>query len=191
MSSTNSVTVGTSATIERAISLLGSGLGAEVVASTLGVSASYISQLLSQEDIATKVTTLRYEALQKHNVRDLGYDALEDKLLEKMDDLLPLMQRPMEVVKALSVVNAAKRRGQSAPESVTQQQTVVQLVLPTQVVNQFQVDVKNTVIKTGDRELLTINPKQLLASSVKGSTNEQLGFEERSREKEATRVGTN
>lgn len=153
-----------SSTEERAIALLGSGLTPEVVASTLGVSPSRISQLMSDEVFADKVVKLRYENLQKHNKRDAGYDELEDALLEKFRDLMPLMMRPMEVLKAMSVINAAKRRGQSAPEAITQHNTVVNLMMPTQVIQNFQVDAKNHVIKTGDQELLTINPRELLAS---------------------------
>jgi len=168
MTTTNSsVAVQSNSTIERAISLLGSGLSPEVVSSTLGVTSGYISQLMSQDEIAFKVTQLRYESLQKHNARDLGYDELEDLLLVKMKELLPLMMRPMEILRALQVLNSAKRRGQSAPEAIHQQQEVVKLILPIQVIQNFQVDIKNTVIKTGDQDLLTINPKQLQASTQK------------------------
>ena len=161
--------------LERAIKLLGSGLSAEVVASTLGVSPSTVSMWLGNDEVSRQVTALRYEGLQKHNVRDNSYDALEDTLLEKMHDSVPLMMRPMEILKALSVINAAKRRGQSSQDSIHEKQTVVNLILPTQVVNQFQVDVKNTVIKTGDQELLTINPKQLLAMSQRqGVSNDRI-----------------
>jgi hypothetical protein len=173
-------------TIERAISLLGSGLNPEIVANTLGVTAGYISQLMSQTDIASEVTALRYEALQKHNTRDLGYDALEDALLEKMRDLLPLMHRPMEILKALSVINAAKRRGQSAPETIHNQQTIVQLILPTSVIQSFQVDTKNSVIKTGEQELLTISPKHLLAT-VKGNIQDD---KTRDRDRTGNRTGS-
>jgi hypothetical protein len=90
-----------------------------------------------------------------------------------MDELLPLMMRPMEVLKAISVINAAKRRGQSAPEAIHQQQNIVQLIMPVQVIQYYQVDIKNTVIKTGEQDLLTMNPKHLLAK-VKERQDEHL-----------------
>ena len=174
MSITNSaVATREDSTIERAIALLGSGLSPEIVASTLGVTPSYISQIMSKDEIATRVTQLRYDALQKHNIRDTTYDTIEDALLVKMDELLPLMMRPMEVLKAISVINAAKRRGQSAPEAIHQQQNIVQLIMPVQVIQYYQVDIKNTVIKTGEQDLLTMNPKHLLAK-VKERQDEHL-----------------
>ena len=149
-------------TNERALALLGSGIGPEVVASAIGVSVSAISQLLSDPEFSAKVAQLRFESLSKHNIRDNAYDDLEDTLIERLRDCLPLMHRPMEILKAISVINAAKRRGASAPEQLTQQATVVQLVMPTQIINKFTANINNQVIKVGDKDLLTIQSGTLL-----------------------------
>lgn len=149
-------------TEERALVLLGQKIPPESVAAALGVSPSRISQLLSQEEFAAKVATLRYENLQKHNQRDTTYDSLEDKLLDKLSKSLPLMFRPIEILKAIQVINGAKRRGQSAPESVVNQQTIVNLVLPTQITQKFTVNVNNQVISAGEQNLLTMQSGNLL-----------------------------
>ena len=96
-----------SSTEDRALALLGSGLGPEVVANALGVTVSRISQLLSDENFSAKVAQHRYEALSKHNARDEKYDVLEDALITRLEDCLPLMHRPMEVLKAISVIKVA------------------------------------------------------------------------------------
>src|SRR3989442_56905 len=103
----------TSATESRALSLLGQGLGPEIVAAAVGASVSRISQLLSAPEFSAQVAELRYENLAKHNTRDNAYDSLEDTLIEKLKDCLPYMMRPMEILKAIQVINAAKRRGSS------------------------------------------------------------------------------
>ncbi len=69
---------------DRALSLLGAGVVPESVASALGVTPGYISQLLADDVFATKVATIRYENLQKHNVRDSSYDSIEDQLIDKL-----------------------------------------------------------------------------------------------------------
>lgn len=143
-------------TESRALELLGSGLGAEVVANACGVTVSRISQLLSEPEFAAAVSELRFNSLQKHNVRDSSYDSLEDTLIERMKDLLPLMLRPMEILKAIAVINGAKRRGQSAPETLNASNTVVTLVMPKQIIQNFTVNLNNQVIKAGSQELLTI-----------------------------------
>jgi type I site-specific restriction endonuclease len=149
-------TTTTTTTETRAISLLGQGLGPEVVAAAIGVSTGRISQLLSDPAFSAQVAELRYENLAKHNTRDSAYDSMEDTLLEKLKDCLPFMMRPMEILKSIQVINQAKRRGASAPESIISQQTVVQLLMPTQILQQFTTNINNQVIKTGDQDLVTV-----------------------------------
>lgn len=151
----------TTSTEDRALTLLGQGLGPEVVAAAVGVSTSRISQLLSTAEFAGRVAELRYENLAKHNSRDNAYDAMEDSLLEKLKDCMPYMMRPMEILKAISVINAAKRRGSSAPESITSQQTVVQLIMPTQIMQSFTTNINNQVIKAGQQDLVTVQSSNM------------------------------
>ena len=163
----------TTTTESRALSLLSQGLGPEVVAAAVGVSTSRISQLLSTPEFAAQVAEGRYENLAKHNTRDLAYDSMEDSLLAKLKDCLPFMLRPMEILKAIQVINAAKRRGASAPESITSQQTVVQLIMPTQILQSFTTNVNNQVIKAGQQDLVTVQSASMdkLLSSSKGNRN--------------------
>lgn len=151
-----------SGTTERALTLLGSGVPPESVAAALGVSVSRISQLLSEPDFAAQVAELRFNSLQKHNTRDNKYDELEDQLVDRMRDCLPLMMRPMEILKAIQIINAAKRRGASAPDSITAQQTIISLTIPMQVIQKFQTTQNLQVTHAGDQELLTIQASTLL-----------------------------
>lgn len=169
-------------TESRALSLLGQGLGPEVVASALGVSASRISQLLSDPNFAAEVASLRYQTLSKHNERDSKYDSIEDTLLDRMKDLIPLMYKPFEILKAISVINAAKRRGSSAPQNIGSQAAVVSLVMPTQIVNIFgaantslTVNTQNQVVKAGTQDLVTVQSgrmNSLLASHKTSQTSQ-------------------
>lgn len=145
----------------RAAALLGTGLSQEVVASTLGVTAARITQLISDPQFMEEVIALRYKNLQQHNVRDAAYDSIEDALIEKLKQSLPLMFRPMEVLKAIQVINLAKRRGQSNPDSIVNQQTVVNLTMPTQIVKKYTTNIHNQVISAGTQELLTMQSSDL------------------------------
>lgn len=147
---------------DRALQLLGNGIAPETVASALGVTPSRISQLTSQEEFAAKLISLRYENLSKHNERDSKYDTLEDQLIAKLEESLPLMFRPEQVLKAVQIINSAKRRGTSAPEQVTAQQTVVNITMPVKIINRFTTNVMNQVVKAGDQTLVTIQSGSLL-----------------------------
>lgn len=163
-----------SLTEERALSLLGSGIPPENVANALGVSPSRISQLMSQENFAIAVAQKRYESLAKHNERDSSYDSLEDTLVKKLADLLPLMMRPMEVLKAIQIINGAKRRGASAPDQITQQQTVVQLVVPIKLVQTFTTNANNQVIQAGTQNLVTMQSGTLLSKVKQNDPSTQI-----------------
>jgi hypothetical protein len=161
-------------TSERALALLGAGIAPAAAAASLGVSESRISQLLSDDTFAAKVAELRFQNLQKHNARDASYDTLEDELLEKMRDCIPLMHRPMEILKAISIINAAKRRGQSAPDSILEKQTIINLQIPVQIINKFTTNLEGQVTSIGDQSLLTIQSGSLstLATKRKEHRNE-------------------
>ena len=148
----------TNSTEDCILKLLGQGIEAGIVANAVGVTPAVISQYLSNPEFSAKVAELRFAALSKHNDRDEVLDSLEDELLEKMKDLLPLMHRPMEVLKAIQVINAAKRRGASAPASIQQQQPVIHLTLPVQLIQKFEVqsNSQNQVTRVGDIDLVTI-----------------------------------
>ena len=163
-------------TEERALSLLGAGVSAESTAAALGVSVSRISQLLSTEEFSSKVSELRFKNLSKHNERDSVLDSLEDKILERLDNSMGLCVRPMELTRMLQVVNAAKRRGSSTPEAITEKQQVVQLTMPTNILNNFsvQVNINNQVTQVGEQSLLTIQSGALL-KTVEAARIESLG----------------
>jgi len=151
-----------SITEERALQLLGSGVSSESVAAALGVDASRISQLLAEPEFREEVEQLRFTALQKHNAMDDKYDALEDKLLVKLEKSIPMLFKPGEILGAIRVINGAKRRGQSAAAQIINQQNIVQLTLPTQIVNNFTTNINNQVIRAGEQDLVTIQSGTLL-----------------------------
>lgn len=160
---TNAVT----STEDRALTLLGQGVSAEATAAALGVNVSRISQLLSDDGFAERVSNLRYENLQKHNIRDNEYDEIEDELLKKLRQTIPLMMRPMEILKSVAVINAAKRRGQSTPESILEKQQIVAINLPAVIVNNYThiapvTNVHNQVVKVGEKDLTTMQSGTLL-----------------------------
>lgn len=148
--------------IGRALELLGSGVPQEATASALGVTASYISQLLSDVGFAAEVTKRKYELLSKHTQRDANYDLLEDDLIEKLNKAKALMFRPADILAAIKVINGARRRGTDSRESIIQQQNIVEITMPVQIVQQFTTNVMNQVIKTGDTDLITIQSGDLL-----------------------------
>jgi len=165
-------------TAGRALEMLGNGLAPVVVSSALGISESYISQLLGEEQFSAQVTAKRFANLQAATTRDRDYDSIEDALIAKMKDLLPMMYKPMEVLRAITVINAAKRRGADAPDNTVVHNTIVQLTLPAAITSRFVTNINNQVIEAGEQELITIETKTLKSKLAtlpsRNSSNEQL-----------------
>lgn len=151
-----------SSTEERAEELLGMGIGAEQVAAALGVTPARISQLLADTRFADRVAQLRYQNLQQHNKRDHKYDQIEDSLLEKLESSVPLMLKPETILKAINVVNGAKRRGASAPEQIVNQQNIVNIMIPQVLKQRFVKNSENQVVVAGEQELVTMQASSLL-----------------------------
>ena len=168
---------------DKALVLLGNGVNAEQVASTLGVTAGRISQLLAETEFSSQVTEIRYTNLQKHNTRDDIYDRVEDKLLVKLEASIPLMFKPGEVLNALKVINGATRRGAANTQTLVTAQTIVNLNLPNVVIQKFATNINNQVIRAGDQELLTIPSNTLL-----DQTNESIKLAEAVAESEEDRI---
>jgi hypothetical protein len=150
----------------RILELLGNGLAPEVVASAAGVTPSYVSQLLSSPDFSAQVTELRFANLQDATARDKRYDSLEDKVMEKLEQSIDMCYKPMELVRVMQVVNGAKRRGASAPEHTAINNTVVNLVMPVQIMQRFTTDANNQVVEVASGEeiqtLVTMSSSMLL-----------------------------
>lgn len=168
----------------RALTLLGTGLGPEIVSSATGVSVSRISQLMSDPIFSAQVLELRFMSTVAHAKRDQAYDKIEDALILKIEELLPMMMRPMEILKAISVINAAKRRSSGVPDSLQQSSGVVNLTLPAAVVQQFtaqnlQVNIHNQVVRAQDQELVTIQSGNMQKLLTERKANDEISNRER------------
>lgn len=162
----------------RALDLLGNGVTPAQVAVALGVTESHISQMLSEEQFALAVAQRRYEKLQRHNETDDAYDAIEKQLLEKLKDCLGMMFNPDKILRAIQVINSAKRRGASAPDTTHMQQQIVTINMPVALLNQYIIssNSSNQITRVGEQDLVTIQPAQLLSSlKQRALTNEQPG----------------
>lgn len=162
---------------DRIAALLGSGLHPNLVATAVGCTPGYISQLLTDETFALEVSTLRVRDIEKLQGRDGQWNELEDTLLARLKELVPFMMKPRDVLGALQVVNGAKRRAAelARPEALNQQiniQNVVVLQLPQNTVNQFELSKNNEVISVEGRALVPMSTdtllKELAASQTTG-----------------------
>lgn len=166
----------------KALDLLGSGVQPVQVAAAIGVSESYISQLLSDEQFQLAVAQKRYDSLLAASERDASYDAIEDELLQKLKTSLAFMTKTGEILAAIKVINGAKRRGATSAVGAQANSQVVQLVLPAGVRARFAQDAQGQVVEiqtdSGSHSLLTATSsgvKQLLAAQKSQLASQLVG----------------
>lgn len=145
--------------------LLGEGIPANMVASAVGVTPSYISQLLADPNFAMEVAELRTKDLVEDKETDDRYDRIEAALLEKLEDLIPFINKPRDVLDALMKINQAKRRN-AIPAGTSQNVAgnVVTINLPSVIVNNFKINMAGGMVEVDGRSLQPLNSKELLKS---------------------------
>lgn len=148
--------------IQQIQDLLGTGLSPEVVASAVGCTESYVSQLMSDEAFAAIVIEKRSKALTKNNERDLSIDELEDKTIRKLNQVIDMVHKPMELMHLFKAINSAKRRGIQPQHQATQRQQVVVLAIPERVKSQFRLSANREIIDHGEQTLVTMDSQTLL-----------------------------
>lgn len=156
---------GLSTTQSTALKLLGQGISAVMVASTIGVSESLVSQFLADRRFSDEVTKLKLSGLQKQTGIDHKYMEAEDRLVDKLLNAIPIMNRPMDILRGLQVVNATKRRGMADAGVVNQTTQIVQITLPGMFAAKFVTNAKNQIVEVqdneGSRSLITTTPAAL------------------------------
>lgn len=152
--------------------LLGQGLANEVVAAAVGCTPSYISQLLADDAFASDVMQMRVENLARHNRKDNKLDQIEEQLIDHLaeDVTSRRIYKPHDVLKAFAVINAAKRRGASNTSGANPQGGIVNLTMPTVVIQQFVTNAQKEVVAVGDKSLNTITPERLLGMLKDGTS---------------------
>lgn len=149
----------------RALLLLGSGLGPTDVATTLGCDPSYISQMLMEDEFRQEVLAERIKSLTAQTQRDQKIDSIEDQLIGKLVDAIPTMFKTRDILAAFHILNSAKRRGASvAGGSLTINQNIVSINLPPAARQHFfpKMNAQGEVVQVGDQITQTKPLQQLM-----------------------------
>jgi transcriptional regulator with XRE-family HTH domain len=152
---------------ERAKELLGAGLSNVVVASALGLSESMISQWLSEDSFREEVQKLRLTNLTEAAGRDRKWNSLEDRLLERLEELLPTLVNPAVVLHALKLVNGAVRRSSPQELGAQAQSTHLHLHLPAVIAAKFTINQNSQVIEVDGRSVATMPAAGVVAAMNK------------------------
>jgi len=146
---------------ERILQLLGRGLSGSIVASAVGCDPSYISQLMEDTEFRRKVQELRATGAEEAIARDGRWDSLEQKALEKMEAVIPLVTRPADIIRIAQIANAAKRTAKELANGSDTSAPIVQLIMPQSAVIHFQMNTAAQVVEVDGRSMAPLPTKHL------------------------------
>lgn len=147
----------------RLLELLGSGLSNEVVAKAVGCDSAVIRAKLADPVFAAQVSELRVLNLNAANARDRKLDGIEDKLIERMEEVVETgFYKPRDILTALHLVNNLKRRGVPATNAISAQTEIVEIQLPNVIYNQIIFTENKEVVEVNGQSMVTMPAGQLL-----------------------------
>lgn len=141
--------------------LLGQGLSNSVVASAVGCSPSYITQLMEDEEFAREVQ-LRLAGKAKEGIaRDGKWDDLENATLDRLKQVVHLVTRPSDLVRIAGIANNAKRMARELGNTGDITAPIVNLNLPEGAVIKFQMNSQAQVVEIDGRSTAALPTNQL------------------------------
>lgn len=139
----------------RAIELLAHNIPAIRVAESLNVSPARISQLLADDRFAAALASKKFTIAQDSINSDSELDDLEAAVRKKLKVAIGMCFKPVELAKIFQVLNNAKRKNSSVAPATAEVGQVVNLTMPTVLVNKITTNINNQVIQVGESELIT------------------------------------
>lgn len=154
---------------DKACRMLSKGMRPTDVAAVMGCEASYITELMNEEEFAVKVLSARMAAAEAHVEHDGNIDSLEEKILKKLDASLTYCMKPETLIRAFQVINGAKRRSDVGEGIANAAPTVINITLPNVIINQIRLNAEGRVVQVGERELVTMD-KNAFSQLANGHT---------------------
>lgn len=154
-------------------------MGPTDVATALGCDPSFVSQWLMDDSFRAQVLALRIESLQAQTQRDRKIDGVEDTLITKLEETIPYLTKPKDILMAFNILNNAKRRGASAAGGqINLTQNVVTISMPPVARQHYfpKTNAQGEVVQVGDQVTVTKSLQQLMseraAKQIKSTAQE-------------------
>lgn len=141
--------------------MLCNGLSPVQVSTTLGISESYISQLLVDEDFKLELEQKKVAVAEEDLKYDQQVDRVEGTFLDRIEAKAPLANL-QQSLQAFSVLNKAKRRKDSAiVRNAPQAGTIVNLQLNVSLIPQYLMNGKNEIVEVEGKSMISATPRKL------------------------------
>lgn len=149
-------------TRDRIISYLGKGIQHSVVASSCGVTTSYISQLLELPEVREAIALARAGELESALEADSSIERVEKAALRMVEQKLPFVKNASEAAAIFAKLNGAKRKA-TATDQASDSMAVdqVTITIPRGASIHFKLNETNQVIEVEGRTMAPLPSRSL------------------------------
>lgn len=146
------------------VEFLSKGFSLTQVSQICGCSISWVSEVA--ETCAEEIAVTRALVTIQKQAIDNNYNLLEEAVLERLQTVLPFETNTGVLIKALQVLNGAKRRSEGETAGTSQTTVINQavLVMPERFVRQQ--DRAAEIVVNGNNEIVEIEGRPLLSASA-------------------------
>lgn len=138
---------------DSALTLLSQNVTPSSVAATLGVTESYVSQLMAQEDFASELSLKKQELAAEDQEHDNALDRTEARYLQILEQKAPFANIAQATI-AFRALNAARRRKDTrGPQAQEHGGTVVNLTIPVAIVPQYVLNSQSEIVEVEGRTM--------------------------------------
>jgi len=159
---------------DKAISMLGQGVAQHLVAEAVGVTPSYISQLVKEPGVISEIGAIRAEFVQEDLQHDRLINKLEMEALKRIEKTLPYVKAEA-AAKIFSTLNSSKRHA-ILSENDNHVTTAVTIVIPTAAEHFIKKNNENQVIEIDGKTIAPLPSRVLpqLATELAQRKQQQL-----------------
>jgi hypothetical protein len=141
---------------ERLLKYLVAGATQAQAASALGLSESYVSDLHSEDGFKAELAARKLANLEQHITVDNTIRSVESAAITKLKTLLPMVMDPMKVLAIFKVANSARSSQQVNQNPTVAATTIVNLQLPTAILQTYKSDSMGKIISIGETPMVTL-----------------------------------
>lgn len=163
---------------KKAAQLIGKGLSNTTIAKILNCTEAYIIQLKEDPTLQEAIQKIAARELENQELATPRLVSMRSRLLQKLDDAVDYMHKPMEIIKVLETVEKSltseKEREALGAKKNQNVNNVVQLVLPATHNFSFTLSTNREVIEVDGRTLQSMSSANIF-KELEGQNGEQNG----------------
>jgi len=163
-------------TAARLLKLLGTGISQTEAAAAVGVTDSFVSQLMGEADFSSQVEALVSQAAVDSVEIDQNYVEIEKVAVERLKTNMAFITSTDQLLRVIKVTNEAKKKVLGSEVRKEQGAVLhpVKISLPGCIINNYIVNPQNEVVSIGGREMVTLNSSSMANLVQKAREQPQL-----------------